>query len=236
MEERIQNAQDGKREERDKLINENMGLVYSVARRFANRGYELEDLISVGTVGLIKAVDRFDTQYQVCFSTYAVPLIMGEIRRMIRDTGSIRVSRSLKERAYRVMKEKERMILELGREPHVFEIASRLQMKEEDLVECLDAMVMPASLSEAIAGEGDDAFSLEEKLPDQKECEERWLEKMVLQDAMEQLPEREKRVITLKYYMGKTQGEIAGFINLSQAQVSRIEKNALLSMRKYLHD
>lgn len=236
FEELIKRAQEGENQAREEIIMENMGLVYSVVRRFSHRGLELEDLVQIGTIGLIKAVNRFDSSFEVCFSTYAIPMIVGEIKRVLRDSGSIRVSRSLKERAYIVMKEKERFTNEYGREPQIKELADGLKLTEEEIVECLDAVVSPISLSEAIQGDGDDTWSLEDKVKDKKETEERWLNKLALEDAMDNLNEREKRVIYMKYYLGRTQGEIAYQINLSQAQVSRIEKSALHTMKEYLYE
>ncbi len=231
---KMKSAQKGESKAKEQLIMENMGLVYTVARRFINRGLEMDDLIQIGTVGLIKAIDRFDMNYQVCFSTYAIPMIMGEIRRHLRDNGSMRVSRSLKERAVKVMKEKERLLQTLGMEPSIHDIAGALQLNAEDVVECLDACVSPISLSEAISGDGNDALCVEDQVRDKKENEEKWVEKLAIEEAMDYLTERERKVIVLKYYMGKTQGEIAGQVNLSQAQVSRIEKSALLTMRGHL--
>lgn len=232
----MKNAQEGESKAKEQLIMENMGLVYTVARRFINRGLEMDDLIQIGTVGLIKAIDRFDLSYEVCFSTYAIPMIMGEIRRYLRDNGSMRVSRSLKERAIKVMQEKEKIFLDTGKEPSIREIANFMGLKDEDVVECLDACVSPVSLSEAITGEGNDALYVEDQIRDKKENEEKWVEKLAIEEAMDFLTEREKKVIVLKYYMGKTQGEIATYVNLSQAQVSRIEKSALLSLRGHLSD
>lgn len=236
IEGRIREAQQGKTEERDRLVEENMGLVYMIVKRFGNRGIENDDLVQVGIVGLLKAIDRFDFSYNVCFSTYAIPMIMGEIRRMLRDFGSIRVSRSLKERAYKTMRTKEELTMSLGREPTISEISEKMNMSEEEIVECLDSVISPVSLAEPVAGEGKDQFCVGDCLKDKKQGEDVWIEKIVVHDAMNILSEREKKIIIMKYYMGKTQGEIACQINLSQAQVSRIEKRALLTMRSYLCD
>lgn len=225
----ITQIQNGDKRARDIMVEENMGLVYSIAKRFMGRGCEREDLIQIGAIGLIKAINKFDVSLGVQFSTYAVPMIMGEIRRFLRDDGSVKVSRSLKERAAAIKHMRQKLTGELGREPDLSELARALSLSAEEIAAAENA----TSAAESIQREtGEGGFSLEDVL-----CtagiEEGILERMALREAMAQLPERERQVIDLRYFHGLTQERIARLIGVSQVQVSRIEKKALGQLRSY---
>lgn len=211
---------------RDKLIEGNLRLVLSVIQRFLNRNENLDDLFQVGCIGLIKSIDNFDVTQNVRFSTYAVPMIIGEIRRYLRDNNSIRVSRSLRDTAYKAMQVKEALTAELGREPYISEIAARLKMDKADVVIALEAIVEPMSLYDPIYSDGGDTIYVLDQVKDNND-ESNWIEEIAIREAIKELSEREKRILTLRFFEGKTQMEVASEIGISQAQVSRLEKGAL---------
>lgn len=227
-------AKSGDKESRDLLIEKNMGLVWSVVRRFSHRGYEPEDLFQIGVIGLMKAIDYFDTSYNVKFSTYAVPMIIGEIRRYLRDNNSIRVSRSLRDTAYKAIYAKEGYMKRHLKEPTVEEIAEEIGIAKEDIIFALDAIQAPMSLNEPVYNDSGDALYVMDQISDKKNREEYWVEGLSLEAAMERLNERERFIIQLRFFEGKTQMEVASQVKISQAQVSRLEKNALKTMRQYL--
>lgn len=232
--ERLERAIQGDKVAREELVTENMGLVYSVARRFLNRGYELEDLFQIGCIGLMKSIDKFDLSYEVKFSTYAVPMITGEIKRFLRDDGMIKVSRTLKEHAMKIRLAKDKFMNEYGREPSLSELASASQLLEEEIVEALDANVEVESIYKTIyQSEGSD-ICLVDKLEEKYNANEHILNQMTIKGLMEQLDEREQEIIRLRYFEEKTQTEIAKMIGISQVQISRIEKRVLEKLRKEL--
>lgn len=224
----------GDQEARELYIKGNLRLVLSVMKRFGNSNENPDDLFQIGCIGLMKAIDNFDTTLQVKFSTYAVPMIMGEIRRYLRDNNSIRVSRSLRDIAYKAIYAKENYVKQFSREPTIMEIAKEIGIEKEEIVHALDAIQSPMSLYEPVYSEGGDTLYVMDQVSDKKNKEENWVENLALQDAIKRLSEREKHIINLRYFDGKTQMEVAEEIGISQAQVSRLEKNALMSMRKYL--
>lgn len=224
----------GDNEAREKFIHGNLRLVLSVIQRFSNRGENADDLFQVGCVGLIKAIDNFDLSQNVQFSTYAVPMIIGEIRRYLRDNSSIRVSRSLKDIAYKALYVKESFINKNSKEPTVREIAQKLDLPTEDVVFALDAIAEPVSLYEPVYHDGGEAVYVMDQVKDAKNTDENWLRDIVISEAMKHLAEREKHILKLRFFEGKTQMEVADEIGISQAQVSRLEKNALGHMKKYI--
>ena len=230
----IARAQEGDREAREVLIEKNLGLVHHIVKRFAGRGYEMEDLFQIGAIGLMKAVDHFDPSRLVKFSTYAVPMIIGEIRRYLRDNSPMRVSRSLRDTAYKAIYAKEGYIRKYMKEPTVQEIADEIGIAKEDVVYALDAIQMPVSLHEPVYSDGGDTLYVRDQGSDKKNKEDNWVEELSLEAAMERLNERERYIISLRFFEGKTQMEVADEIGISQAQVSRLEKNALKVMKKYL--
>ena len=219
---------------RHEFICGNLRLVLSILRRFNNRGENIDDLFQIGCIGLIKALDNFDTSHDVKFSTYAVPMIIGEIRRYLRDNNSIRVSRSLRDTAYKALSVKERLTNTTGREPSIDEIAKELDIPKEDIAAALDAILDPVSLQEPIYHDGSDAIFIMDQIKDEKNLDDSWLEEISLKEAMKKLAEREQHILKLRFFQGKTQMEVANEIGISQAQVSRLEKNALNHMRKFL--
>lgn len=228
----IQRAHDGDKEARDILVEENVGLVWSIVRRFQNRGVEPEDLFQIGTIGLIKAVDKFDCSYEVCFSTYAVPMITGEIKRYLRDDGILKVSRSLKETAAKAYRIREQQEKQTGREPTTQEIARELGISPEELMEAMDSYVQVESLQQTIyQGEGN-TILLMDKLEEKDRQEEKVLDRIVLKEVLETLEAKERTIIYLRYFAGKTQAEIGKKMGMSQVQVSRTEKKVLERMRK----
>lgn len=229
--ERMHNGDETAREE---FIKGNLRLVLSVIQRFNNRGEYVDDLFQVGCIGLIKAIDNFDVSQNVKFSTYAVPMIIGEIRRYLRDNNSIRVSRSLRDIAYKALGVKERLTNTNSREPTVEEIAVELSVKKEDVVMAIDSIQDPISLFESVYHDGGDAIYVMDQVKDDKNTDENWIETISLKEAMRRLGEREKHILNLRFFEGRTQMEVADEIGISQAQVSRLEKNALMHMRKFL--
>ena len=219
---------------RETYIRGNLRLVLSVIRRFSASNENVDDLFQIGCIGLIKAIDNFDTTLNVKFSTYAVPMIIGEIRRYLRDNNSIRVSRSLRDIAYKAIYTRENYMKQHLKEPTVTEIAQEIGIEKEMIVYALDAIQNPVSLFEPVYTEGGDTLYVMDQISDKKNKEERWIENLALREAMQRLNSREKHIIELRFYEGKTQMEVAQEIGISQAQVSRLEKNALKSMRNYL--
>jgi len=230
----FQALKNGDTSARTQLINGNLRLVLSVIQRFANRGEYVDDLFQVGCIGLMKAIDNFDLAQNVKFSTYAVPMIIGEIRRYLRDNNPLRVSRSLRDMAYKALQVRENLINKYSREPSVNEIAQELNLPREEIVFALDAIQDPVSLFEPIYHDGGDPIFVMDQVSDEKNHDQRWLEDIAIKDALNKLSEREKLILTLRFYEGKTQMEVAEEIGISQAQVSRLEKAALAHMRKYL--
>lgn len=217
----------GDEEARQAFIHGNLRLVLSVIQRFYGRGESADDLFQVGCVGLIKAIDNFDLTQNVQFSTYAVPMIVGEIKRYLRDNNSIRVSRSIRDLAYKVIQYKERYLKENNREPSVEEIAKELQVEKEDIAFSLDAIQDPLSLQEPVYNDGSESIYIMDQVKDSKNTDELWAEKMTIMQVMKKLNEKEKEIITKRFFDGKTQMEVADEIGISQAQVSRLEKNAI---------
>ena len=230
----IDRAHHGDERARAQLVEQNMGLVWSIVRRFSGRGTENEDLFQIGAIGLMKAIDKFDCSFEVRFSTYAVPMIMGEIRRYLRDNNSVRVSRSLRDTAYKAMQAKEQMMRTTNSEPTINDIAKETGIPKEDIVYALDAIQTPVSLYDPIYTDGGEPLYVMDQISDKKNREERWVENLSLSDAMKRLNERENRIIRLRFFEGQTQMEVASEIHISQAQVSRLEKNALKAMKNYL--
>lgn len=222
----------GDKEARQEFINGNLRLVLSVIQRFSNRGEMVDDLFQIGCVGLIKAVDNFDLSQNVQFSTYAVPMIIGEIRRYLRDNNAIRVSRSLRDTAYKAMQMREVLFYKNGREPAMAEIAEQLEITPQDLVFALDAIQEPISLFEPVFQDGTDTLCVMDQIRDKKNENHAWEQTMTLKEALNRLDEREQQIIRMRFFEGKTQMEVAAEIGISQAQVSRLEKNALKHMRK----
>ena len=229
--ERIANGDESAREE---FIGGNLKLVLSVVQRFAGRGEQMDDLFQVGCIGLMKSIDNFDTTLGVRFSTYAVPMIIGEIRRYLRDNNAIRVSRSLRDIAYKAMKAREALGITLGREPTIKEIAKELDCKEEDVAMALEAIVEPMSLNEPIYKEGGDELYIGDQIRDESTNEDKWAQNLSIKGAMEHLTDREKKIVDMRFFEGCTQMEVAQEIGISQAQVSRLEKTALKRMKKYM--
>lgn len=224
----------GDTEARDLYIKGNLRLVLSIIKRFSASNENADDLFQIGCIGLMKAIDNFDTTLNVRFSTYAVPMIIGEIRRYLRDNNSIRVSRSLRDTAYKAIHAKEYYMKQNLREPTVQEIASEIGITKEDIVYALDAIQSPVSLYEPVYTEGGDTLYVMDQISDKKNKEEHWIEDISLKEAMNRLETRERNIIEMRFYEGKTQMEVAQEIGISQAQVSRLEKHALKSMKNYL--
>lgn len=220
-----------KSQAREEMINGNLRLVLSVIQRFTNRGENLDDLFQVGCIGLIKAIDNFDSNLMVKFSTYGVPMIIGEIRRYLRDNNSIRVSRSMRDTAYRAMQVKEQMTNENNREPTVDEIAAALNMPKENVVLALEAIVEPVSLNEPMFSDGNDTIYVMDQIGD-KNDDKNWLDEIAFKESVGNLSEREKKILSMRFFQGKTQMEVAKEIGISQAQVSRIEKGAIDYIKK----
>ena len=230
----IRRVKKGDASAREKYIQGNLRLVLSVVQRFSASGENMDDLFQIGCVGLIKAIDNFDLSQNVMFSTYAVPMVIGEIRRFLRDNSQIRVSRSLRDTAYKAIYAKEKLMKEKQKEPTINEIAEEIGIEKEDIVYALDAIQSPVSLYEPVYSDGGDTLYVMDQISDSKNVEENWVSSLALQDAISRLSDREKEIIRLRFFSGKTQMEVADEIHISQAQVSRLEKNALRTMRSYL--
>lgn len=219
---------------RERFVQGNLRLVLSVIQRFGNRGENADDLFQVGCIGLIKAIDNFDLSQNVQFSTYAVPMIIGEIRRYLRDNNSIRVSRSLRDIAYKALRMKEQLTAKYEKEPTVNDIAKELNLPKEDVVFALDSIQDPVSLYEPVYNDGADAIYVMDQVSDDKNTDDNWLEEISLKEALKKLNLREKHILDLRFFKGRTQIEVASELGISQAQVSRLEKSALKHMRKYI--
>ena len=217
---------------REKFINGNLRLVLSVVGRFSGRGENPDDLFQIGCVGLIKAIDNFDISLNVQFSTYAVPMIIGEIRRYLRDNNMVRVSRSIRDLAYKVLQVKEKKIKENGKEPTLEEIAKELEIEKEEISFCLDAIQDPVSLQEPIYNDGSDNMYIMDQVKDSKNTDELWAENITMYEALKKLNDKEKMIINKRFFDGRTQMEVAEEIGISQAQVSRLEKNAINHMKR----
>ncbi|MDY5942488.1 MAG: RNA polymerase sporulation sigma factor SigG [Oscillospiraceae bacterium] len=228
----LRRAKQGDASAREELVEGNLRLVLSVIQRFAGRGENADDLFQVGCVGLLKAIDNFDISQNVRFSTYGVPMIIGEIRRYLRDNSAIRVSRSMRDTAYRVLQAREKLQREQQREPTVEQIARELDIPREEVVFAMDAVCDPVSLFEPVYSDGGDAVCVMDQVRDNRNTDEDWLEQIALKDAMEQLNARERMILALRFCDGKTQMEVSTEIGISQAQVSRLEKNAIRNIKK----
>ena len=234
MDELLRRTRDGDMEARNELIEGNLRLVLSVIQRFDRRGESPDDLFQVGCVGLLKAIANFDPDKQVRFSTYGVPMIAGEIRRYLRDNSVIRVSRSLRDVAYRVLQCREALTLKLGREPTLDEISTELELPQKDISAALDAISAPVSLFDPVFTDGGDPLTVMDQVRDTKNTEPNWLEHITLREGFRRLGDREKQILSLRFYDGKTQMDVAKRMNISQAQVSRLEKGAICELRKYV--
>ena len=225
-------SKNGDEQARQQLIEGNLRLVLSVIQRFDKRGECPDDLFQVGCIGLMKAIANFDPTKNVRFSTYGVPMIAGEVRRYLRDNSPIRVSRSIRDVAYRVLQAKEAMLLRLGREPTLEEISKELELPTEEVSQALDAVCAPVSLYDPVFSDGGDPLTVMDQVRDTKNTDENWMEHITLKDAFSRLGQREKQILSLRFYDGKTQMEVAASMGISQAQVSRLEKSAIGAMRK----
>ena len=228
----LERARQGDEDAREKLISGNLRLVLSVVQKFAGRGESMDDLFQVGVIGLIKAVDCFDLSQNVQFSTYGVPMIAGELRRFLRDHSAVRVSRSMRDTAYKVLQAKEKLIAETGREPDIETIAKTLDIQRQDVVFALEAICDPVSLYEPVYRDAGESACVMDQIGDPKNTDEQWLEQIALEEAMRRLSSREKRILALRFYDGRTQMEVAKAVGISQAQVSRLEKNAIRQIKK----
>ena len=228
----LRRAKEGDAAARERLIEGNLRLVLSVIQRFDKRGENPDDLFQVGCIGLIKAISNFDPGKQVKFSTYGVPMIAGEVRRYLRDNSAIRVSRSIRDVAYRVLQCKEALTRQLGREPALEEISKALELPLEDVHQALDAVCAPVSLYDPVYADGGDPLTVMDQVRDTKNTEDCWMDHITLRTAFQSLNDREKQILSLRFYDGKTQMEVAGALGISQAQVSRLEKGAISAMRK----
>ncbi len=228
----LRKAKAGDVQAREELIAGNLRLVLSVIQRFANRGENADDLFQVGCIGLIKAIDNFNTDLDVKFSTYGVPMIVGEIRRYLRDNSTIRVSRAMRDTAYKVLQAKEAYMAQHQKEPTVEEIAKLLGLKREEVVFALDAILEPVSLYEPVWSDSGDTVCVMDQVKDDKNNDEMWVERIALKEAVSHLTDRERKILSMRFFQGKTQMEVSAEIGISQAQVSRLEKNALRQIRK----
>ena len=228
----LERAHAGDRAAREELISGNLRLVLSVVQKFAGRGESMDDLFQVGCIGLIKAIDAFDLTQNVQFSTYGVPMIAGELRRFLRDHSALRVSRSMRDTAYRVLQAKEKLTARDGREPSVEQLAHELALPRQEVVFAMDAVCEPLSLYEPIFNDGGESSTVMDQIGDTRNTDEHWLELLALEEAVRRLTPREKRILALRYYDGRTQMEVAREVGISQAQVSRLEKNAISRIKK----
>ena len=230
----LRQAKDGDTQAREKLIYGNLRLVLSVVQKFLNRGENVDDLFQVGCIGLMKAIDNFDINQPVRFSTYGVPMIVGEIRRYLRDNSAIRVSHSMRDTAYKVLQAREKLMENSQREPTVEQIAQYLEIPREDVVFAMDAIVDPVSLYEPIYSDGGDAICVMDQVKDTDNTDENWIEQLALKEALSRLNDRERHILAMRFYEGKTQMEVSAEIGISQAQVSRLEKGAIAAIKKRL--
>ena len=225
-------AQEGDRDACEQAVLENNGLIWSVVRRYYGRGVEPDDLYQLGCLGFLKAIRGFDFSYGTCFSTYAVPMIIGEIRRYLRDNSSVRVSRSMRDTAYKVLQVRDKYLAENQREPTVEQIAQELGIPREEVVFAMDAIVDPVSLYEPVYSDGGDAICVMDQVSDTRNTDEAWTDRIALKEAMKRLDDRERRILSLRFYEGKTQMEVSAEVGISQAQVSRLEKGAINTIKK----
>ena len=230
----IRRAQAGDGAARDRAVTGNLRLVLSVVQRFASRGEPMDDLFQVGVIGLLKAIDHFDTNQPVRFSTYGVPMVIGEIRRYLRDGSRIKISRSMRDNAYRALTAKEKLTGQLQREPTLEEIAREIDLPREEVIFALDAIADPVSLYDPVFQEGGDAICVMDQVRDERSTDDSWLDQIAMKQAMEQLSPREKRILALRFYDGKTQMEVSAEVGISQAQVSRLEKGVLDKIKRCL--
>jgi RNA polymerase sporulation-specific sigma factor len=234
MKELLYRIQNGEYECREEFIQGNLRLILSVIKRFNNRGVDVDDLFQIGCIGLMKSIDNFDLSLNLRFSTYAIPMIIGEIRRYLRDNNSIRVSRSIRDTAYKALQVRERLTNENNKDPTVTQIAKKLQLPREEVVLALAAIQDPVSLFQPINHDGGDEIYVMDQISDTKSLDDNWIENISIKEGMKKLKDREKLVLNLRFFNGRTQMEVADEIGISQAQVSRVEKNALKHMRKYV--
>ncbi|MFZ5644104.1 MAG: RNA polymerase sporulation sigma factor SigF [Bacillota bacterium] len=235
MRELIIKAQGGNQQARERLVNCNLKLVFNLVKRFQNRGYELEDLFQIGCIGLMKSIDKFDLNYDVKFSTYAVPMIVGEIRRFLRDDNPIKISRSMKETAFKIQQTREKLIGKIGREPTVSEVAEELGIEREDVVTALEAVQTPSSIYDTLHQDDGDPIYLLDQLKDHSSGgESPWLDKIAVKELLQFLPERDRKILIWRFFEDKTQADIAERLGLSQVQVSRLERQALKKIREQL--
>ena len=230
----LRRAGQGDQQARETLIYGNLRLVLSVIQKFLGRGENVDDLFQVGCIGLIKAIDNFDVEQGVRFSTYGVPMIVGEIRRYLRDNSAIRVSRSMRDTAYRVLQAREKLMRQSQHEPTVEQIAKELDIPREEVVFAMEAIVDPVSLYEPVYSDGGDALCVMDQVSDRLNTDESWIEQIALKDAVDRLSQRERHILAMRFYQGKTQMEVSSEIGISQAQVSRLEKNAINTIKKGL--
>ncbi|MCL1853954.1 MAG: RNA polymerase sporulation sigma factor SigF [Peptococcaceae bacterium] len=232
----LHRAQQGDMEAREYLINCNLKLIFNLIQRFSNRGYELEDLFQIGTIGLIKAIDKFDFSYNVKFSTYAVPMIIGEIRRFLRDDHPIKVPRSYKELIYKINRARETLQNTLSRDPTIGELAAEMNLPSEEIIVALEAVQLPSSIHDTFFQDDSDPIYLIDQLPDDRSETPAWFEKIALQELIDRLPDRERQVLIKRFFEDRTQSEIAKHLSLSQVQISRIERAALQRIRTFLSE
>ncbi|AFV01511.1 RNA polymerase sporulation specific sigma factor SigF [Dehalobacter sp. UNSWDHB] len=232
----LHKAQNGDIDARERLVNCNLKLIFNMIQRFSHRGYDLEDLFQIGTIGLIKAIDKFDFSYGVKFSTYAVPMIIGEIRRFLRDDHPIKVPRSYKELVYKINRSREKLSSELNREPTLNEIAEDIGTPSEDIILAIEAVQSPSSIHDTLYQDDSDPIYVIDQIPLEKDTDPGWFEKIALQEVLDKLPGREKEVLYQRFFEDRTQNEIAKVMNLSQVQISRIERAALLHLKQILND
>ena len=228
----FQRIKEGDMEARNEYTEGNLRLVLSVIKRFSGSNENPDDLFQIGCIGLMKAIDNFNTELDVKFSTYAVPMIIGEIRRYLRDNSAIRVTRSMRDTAYRVLQVRDRLLAETQREPTVEQIAKELDIPREDVVFAMDAIVDPVSLYEPVYSDGGDALCVMDQVRDTQNTDEHWTDRIALKDALKRLDDRERRILSLRFYEGKTQMEVSAEVGISQAQVSRLEKGAINTIKK----
>ncbi|MCA0147746.1 MULTISPECIES: RNA polymerase sporulation sigma factor SigF [Rossellomorea] len=233
VKELIKQSQDGDQSARDLIVQKNMRLVWSVVQRFLNRGYEPDDLFQIGSIGLLKSVDKFDLSYDVKFSTYAVPMIIGEIQRFIRDDGTVKVSRSLKEMGNKIRKAKDELSKKFGRVPTVSELADHLEYSVEEVIMAQEASRAPSSIHETVYENDGDPITLLDQIADN--TDNKWFDKIALKEAIRELDDRERLIVYLRYYKDQTQSEVADRLGISQVQVSRLEKKILQTMKEHMH-
>jgi len=230
----LKKAQSGDGDARERLVNCNLKLVFNLVQRFNNRGYELEDLFQIGCIGLMKAIDKFDLSYDVKFSTYAVPMIVGEIRRFLRDDSPVKVSRSLKETAYKIQQTRDRLTARLGRDPTISEIAQELGFCREEVVNALEAAQAPTSIYETLHQDEGDPIYILDQLSGEEDGDSPWLERLAVKQLLSELPERDRQIILWRFFEDKTQSEVALRLGLSQVQVSRLERQALRRLKELM--